>query len=247
VVWVETEGNQAANAGRFQKLAIPADQVLYPRVRGGDFRLESSDDMERLSETVAAVEPDLVVVDSLSGGLSAGDNSPATAKAFRELRKLAKTFQTCVLVVHHARKRAASGRSAEYGTDDARGTSTLAQHARSMLYLDEPNPAGDPGHIRVRHRKSNFGLKQPDFGMRIRKGRPVFSANPPVAPSGESMSARARELLPKWLRSGRKSVAFIKRKCREARISFEITKKVKKPLGIKSVKREGRGYWVLPE
>jgi RecA-family ATPase len=222
------------------------ERVVYPRAELGGFRLDAERDIQTLRETIAMTKPDLVIVDSLAGGLPSGDHTKAAKRAFRNLRALATQFRVAVLVVQHARKMPAATRRRDYELDDIRGSSELSFFARSVLGLDEPDCQGDPGHLRIRHLKSNFSVKQPPIGMRVEDYRPVFTAEPPTLPGAPTAMSRAMELLPEWLSDGSKPATWIKQACKTAGISYDTCKKAKTLLNIQSEKRKGKWFWVPP-
>ena len=236
IVWVETEGNQSLNQERFGNLKIPLDQIIFPRSSEGEFRLDNQKDMNTLHETIAEVKPKLVIIDSLSGGIATGSQSKAMTKVFRERRHLAKLFKVAIVVIHHTRKLPAGSRKRDYQLDDMRGASELGQFARSVIGLDEPNPLGGRGHIRVRHLKCNFAPRKPDFGMSIENGVPIFDIEPPVPPGADTMLSRVMEKIPQWLADGPRPSAWIKMKCEAAGISYDMAKKAKVLLNIQKEK-----------
>ncbi|MBW8003062.1 MAG: AAA family ATPase [Planctomycetes bacterium] len=247
IVWVETEGNQSLNQERFHKLGIPLDQIIFPQPSEGEFRLDNQKDMNTLQETIAEVRPKLVLIDSLSGGISTGSQSKTLARVFRELRQLAKRFNVAFVIIHHTRKLPASSRKRDYELNDMRGASELGQFARSVLGLDEPDSQGARGHIRIRHLKCNFAPRRPNIGMRISNGVPVFDKEPPVPPGAETMLSRAMDELPRWLEDGPKPSTWIKQNCESSGISYGIAKKAKVLLNIQKEKIGKHWFWKLPD
>lgn len=246
VVWVETEGNKPQHDNRFQKLGVPVDRVLYPDNKRDDFWLDDAADIQVLKETMARAKPELVIIDSLSGGLQGGDSGPAAVRALRELGVLASTFDVVVLVVHHTRKLSTAARRRDYELDDLRGASALGQLAKSVIGLDEPDPANNRGRMRVRHLKNNFNKPNLDFGMRFRNGRPVFMADAPVPPGTETMMSKALALLPSLLAKGPVLSTVIRSKCERVGISWDMAKKAKKRLSVVPVRVGQSWYWRMP-
>lgn len=95
-------------------------------------RLDLQDDRVRLSETVAALRPRLVVLDPFVRLHRIDENAAAeVAPLLANLRAMQRRYRTAVLLVHHARKGAAHAR----GGQALRGSSELHAWGDSNLYL----------------------------------------------------------------------------------------------------------------
>jgi hypothetical protein len=98
-----------------------------------------------LVKMVQKIRPALVVIDSLAGATATGETSLHGARALLSfLSSIARQANLAVLVIHHLRKRARSGRPSnlhQVVADDLRGSSHISAAARSVLAL---SPVGRP-------------------------------------------------------------------------------------------------------
>jgi hypothetical protein len=95
-------------------------------------RLDLADDQHRLADTVAALQPRLLVLDPLVRLHRIDENAAAeVAPLLAYLRELQRRFQLAVVLVHHARKGAGRMRAGQA----LRGSSELHAWGDSNLYL----------------------------------------------------------------------------------------------------------------
>jgi hypothetical protein len=125
VVRQRLEGIASAAQVCFQSL--PVEVITAPALR-----LDTTEDRQRLSNTVESLRPILLILDPLIR-LHRADENDATQMAvlLSYLRQLQRQFQLAVLVVHHARKDSNSSRPGQA----LRGSSELHGWGDSNLYM----------------------------------------------------------------------------------------------------------------
>lgn len=126
----------AATAGA-ELVELPIQVITAERIR-----LDSAHDRERLSATVAAHRPVLLILDPFIRLHAIDENASAeVAPLLAYLRSLERRYQVAVAVVHHARKAAGRMRSGQA----LRGSSEFHGWGDSNLYLRRtPGAAGSP-------------------------------------------------------------------------------------------------------
>ncbi len=101
-------------------------------------RLDLAADQERLTSTIAALRPALLILDPFVRLHRIDENASAdVAPLLAYLRDLQRRFQLAVVVVHHARKGAAHLRAGQA----LRGSSELHAWGDSNLYLRRHGPS----------------------------------------------------------------------------------------------------------
>lgn len=94
------------------------------------------DDRDRLVEMCHAIQPALIVVDSLSSISSKGENNVDDVRAVLGfLSQVAVDFETGMILVHHLRKRMPLPLIEELSADDFRGSGHIIAMARSVMGL----------------------------------------------------------------------------------------------------------------
>jgi hypothetical protein len=130
VVRERLAGIAAAANVAFDTLAV--DVITAPRVR-----LDDSADVARLRETVARVQPRLLVLDPFVRLHQRDENAVAeVAPLLATLRALQRRFASAVLLVHHTRKLPGAVRAGQ----TLRGSSELHAWGDSNLYLRRQGP-----------------------------------------------------------------------------------------------------------
>ena len=125
VVRRRLEGICSAAGVGFQSL--PVEVITTPTLR-----LDTPTDRERLTNTVQALQPRLLILDPLIRLHRLDENDACQIAALLSyLRQLQRAFQVAVLVVHHARKDAHSTRPGQA----LRGSSELHGWGDSNLYM----------------------------------------------------------------------------------------------------------------
>ena len=184
VVRQRLEGICAAARARLQELPIYV--ITAPRLL-----LDLPQDRERLRETVAALQPALLVLDPFIRLHRADENaSKEIAPLLGYLRELQREFQLAVLLVHHVRKRSAKDRPGQA----LRGSSDLHGWGDSNLYLRRH---GAQLVLSVEHRAAAAG---DDVTLELLADGPALAlgtrdATPPAAPQPASAPERVLQIL----------------------------------------------------
>jgi len=125
VVRQRLDGICSAAGVDFQSL--PVEVITAPTLR-----LDAPKDRERLSNTIQARQPHLLILDPLIRLHRLDENDASQiAGLLSYLRQLQRTFHVAVLVVHHARKDASATRPGQA----LRGSSELHGWGDSNLYM----------------------------------------------------------------------------------------------------------------
>ncbi len=154
---------------RLEGLARAADVdlrslALYV-ITAPTLRLDTDTDRERLEETVAAAHPRLLVLDPFIRLHAVDENAAGeVAPLLGYLRRLERSYETAVLLVHHVRKGAGKLRTGQA----LRGSSELHAWGDSNLYLRR---RGDTLRLSVEHRAA---ASPPDIFLNLpAAGRPL--------------------------------------------------------------------------
>ena len=120
-------GRDLFEGSRVDFQSLPVEVITAPTLR-----LDAPKDRERLTYTVQALQPRLLILDPLIRLHRVDENDASQiAGLLSYLRLLQRTFQVAVLVPHHARKDANSTRPGQA----LRGSSELHRLGDSNLYM----------------------------------------------------------------------------------------------------------------
>lgn len=160
VVWVETEASQQMLRQRSASMGLLRDHLIIPPFEGNDLMSQpdmGSEEHKRiLQEHIAGARPKLVVVDSLGGAHSRGENRIEDVRPMLDyLARLSRDYQFSMLGIHHLRKR---GPQEDWGAalERVRGSTAFIAYPRVVLGLDTM-PASDA--LKWAVIKSNIGRK----------------------------------------------------------------------------------------
>lgn len=160
--WVETESSQQLLNLRAVSMGIPRERIILPGFGGdllGQPDLMSQTDRDRMVALIKYNMPAMVVIDSLGGAHTRGENKVEEVRPMLDfLARLARDEDIAILAVHHLRKRSA-GEDIETTLDRVRGSSAFSAFARSVLAV-EPQPDNS---IKLRVIKANL----------VRKAHPI--------------------------------------------------------------------------
>ena len=125
------------------------DPYGQPATYGGLIDLSDPEQQALFEEMCEGLQPALVVVDSLAAATARGETSLEGARAILGfLSNVAREGNLALLVIHHLRKRARTGRAGRavrVAADDLRGSSHLSAAARSVMALSVVGGASAPG------------------------------------------------------------------------------------------------------
>lgn len=208
---------------------------------------------ERLRDAIRNFRADLLVIDPLQAYL--GDDADITN--FKKTRQLmqklsiwAATYNCAIVLIGHMTKKE-SNNSLYRGM----GSIDLVASARSVLqvYHDEEN-----SNIRyVKHVKSSLAPKGADIGFELTlegfkwleteatMQAEVKEENETVYPPMSSGDETIAGLLKEKLLEGQIRATDIQKYFTDLGIGIKPLKRVKKIMGIKSVRRRGQWYWEL--
>jgi hypothetical protein len=154
---------------------VPFDSLPVEVITAPSLRLDTPPDRQRLSQTIEALRPTLLILDPLIR-LHRVDENDATqiATLLSFLRELQRQFQLAVLLVHHARKDSHSSRPGQA----LRGSSELHGWGDSNLYMrrkgsqltlsTEHRAAPSQDHIPLQLTQSGTAV-----ALRVLEGAPV--------------------------------------------------------------------------
>jgi hypothetical protein len=154
----------------------------------------ASTDRDRLTEMVYALEPALIVVDSLSSITSGGENAVDDIREVLGFLNQVAQIQPCaLLLIHHLRKRSAAlPASDELTIDDFRGSSHIIAMSRSVLGLSRVRTGRERdrnGPRRLEVVKTNLGPAPEPLGVTF---EPLGAPRSSVASSAGSPDAGVR-------------------------------------------------------
>src|SRR6266545_2745741 len=137
---------RARLVGIAQAAGVAFDTLDIQVITAPTVRLDLPEDQHRLRETVALLQPTLLVLDPFVRLHRIDENAAAeVAPVLAYLRDLERHFHTAVLLVHHARKGAGHARAGQA----LRGSSELHAWGDSNLYLRR---RGDTLCLAIEHR-----------------------------------------------------------------------------------------------
>jgi len=238
---LETESFRGSYAERLGTLGVGNDDVVLPTL--GEAEPTAIPDLLKHARVIEALALEhgvkAIVVDSLSGGHALDENSAEMRAVLRELSALAASVGVPVVVVHHLRKRSLY-ETAEVSLDRIRGSSAIAQFARSILGLSVPDR--DAGTVLVEALKSSFCARPPSLGFRISESGIEFVV-PPEPYRVEGVGERAVAFLRMALADGARSRVDLLALATEEGISRATFDRAKEAAGVVSVD----GKWTLSQ
>jgi hypothetical protein len=200
VLFVDAEGPPALLNHRAQAWGVDRSRLflLRPPDPGGAIDLADMRQQLLLIEMMRDLRPALIVVDSLAAATARAETSLQGARALLgNLAAIAHVGQLGLLLIHHLRKPAATGRTParRVTAADLRGSSHLAAAARSILALSSPvvsaPTASGPGLASASPQSPESGTDSPAFASDATPSAPEATAAPdsttPAPPSPESV------------------------------------------------------------
>ena len=252
-VWVDMEHILRVLIERAKRFGIEKE-ILIPRLPVED-RLgwyipspETEEGYSVLEEICVRCKPNLIVIDSLGGAFQGDENSKKeTAQFLKKLSVLADRYNVALVLIHHLRKKSPFSPSSSVDLDKIRGSSSIAQFVRSVIWLDKPDPR-QPDVVRVVQAKP-LDKRPESFGFRIIDGELSFG-EAPEAPSERKEPSRmeqAIEFLKDFLSNGEKPSKEVYEAGKEAGFAKRTLKRAKEKLGITAEKQGSQWYWKLPQ
>lgn len=138
VIYVDAEAAQVITKERCLNMDIPMDRVYVPNL-GNDMLaqpdLADESHREQLWNMVEEVEPALIVIDSMGGIKSGGENKKEEMQPIMlYLTRLVQNRNCAILVLHHLNKTKREEHE-EIALANLRGSSVIAQFARSVMFI----------------------------------------------------------------------------------------------------------------
>lgn len=138
-VWVDTEASQQILKVRAGLMKIDKTKVFIPVINGdilSQANLGFEQDREQIINLVEGVEPEVLVLDSLGGSHTRGENKVEDIRPILEfLALLARDYQMAVIAVHHLNK-SREGESPEVSLYRIRGSTVIPAYCRSIIALE---------------------------------------------------------------------------------------------------------------
>ena len=148
VIWVETEAGQQLLMERSEAMNTDRKQIFIPSFDGDILTqpdLMEPGHQERITNLVKVKHPALVVVDSLGGAHTRGENKIEEVRPLLAyLAQLARDEDVAVVMVHHLRKRSMN-EDLVVTLDRVRGSSGITAFARSIIAIERMR--GDNGSM----------------------------------------------------------------------------------------------------
>lgn len=138
VIFVDAEAAQVITKERCINMDIPLDRVFVPNL-GNDMLaqpdLSEESHREQLANMVEEVKPALIVIDSMGGIKSGGENKKEEMQPIMlYLTRLVQNRNCGILVLHHLNKTKREEHE-EIALANLRGSSVIAQFARSVMFV----------------------------------------------------------------------------------------------------------------
>lgn len=156
VIWVDTESAQQILKVRAGTMRMDKSKVFIPVIDGdllSRANLGASQDREQIINVIEGTEPDLLILDSLAGSHTRGENKIEDIRPIMEfLATLARDYQIGVLVVHHLNKER-KDEMAEVSLGRIRGSTGITGYCRSIFVVERSNDS-----IKIRVIKSNLAM-----------------------------------------------------------------------------------------
>lgn len=155
VIWIDTEATQQLLNIRAKRMLVDRSRVHIP-VIDGDMLSQADigvvEHREQIINLVEAIKPEALVLDSLGGAHSRGENKTEDIKPVMEfLALLARDYKMASIIIHHLNKGHAQ-ESPEVSLYRIRGSTVIPALARSIIALERVTDETN----RMRVMKSNL-------------------------------------------------------------------------------------------
>ena len=208
---------------------------------------------ERIRRAIADFNAKLLIIDPVQAYLGDADISNASGmrKMLRELSIWAGMYDCAIVLIGHLNKKQSSK-----DLYRSLGSIDLIAAARSVLQIEEVSD--EPGIMTIHHVKSSLAPKGRDLFFTIDHDRCIqwierdqsdempTSEELGVSIMKMSKQAQAAEVLKVLLKDEPMKSSEVQALFKRENISEKTLLLTKKNLGIRSVKRDGVWYWLLP-
>lgn len=166
VIFVDAESAQVITKERCINMGINMERVYVPNL-GNDMLaqpdLSNKEHKEQIYNMVDELRPDLIVVDSLGGAKSGGENAKEDMQpVMLWLTKLMQNKGCALTVIHHLNKGMREEKE-EIALSRLRGSTTIAQFARSVMFIGKK-----PNGTKLWIGKSNVAKAPEPFSVEMR-------------------------------------------------------------------------------
>lgn len=155
VIWIDTEASQQLLRMRARKMNIDRSSISIPIIDGdilGQVDIMNDRHREVIINMITDLKPSLMVVDSLGGAHTRGENKfEEIAPIMKFCALVARDENIGALLTHHLNK-GQMGESPEVSLYRIRGSTAIPQFARSIMALEKINE----NEIKLRMIKSNL-------------------------------------------------------------------------------------------
>jgi len=251
VVWVPCEGFVGDHADKWRKLRIPPRVVMLSDDKGVyKLRLDSYQDRKFLDESLQALKDETggevvaVVIDSIRGMQSMGENDPKLAGIMSEVNSIVcdRHKACCIYIAHHKKGKT------EKRSDLLSGTTGISSSVRAVYALEKisecvcriiPDKGNTLGHNPKTYRSI---LIEDDEGFKI-----VISED--ADQLDQTKAGKAEEFLIGMFRNqGKIKATEVYEKGAYQGLSGSTIRKAKVILGIDSKRDEPSGpfFWIWP-
>ncbi|MHA1587462.1 MAG: AAA family ATPase [Candidatus Thorarchaeota archaeon] len=243
VCLLETESMRSEYGRRLTRMGLKDDDGLvlpYREEEGKWYVPKLPGDLEELVEPfIEDGNPWVLVVDSLSGAHQMRENDSEMRTLLQALSGFADKHSIPVIAMHHLNKKKGQDRGL-LATERVRGSSTIAQFARSIVGLEQPT---QDGRIHVHSLKSTFARKPDPFGFRITEMGTLEICEPPEVKKSRATIYYAKEFLQDLLaKEGAMKASAVIASGLEEGFGETMLRRAREKLHVIS----DRGKWKLP-
>lgn len=203
IIWVDTESSQQLLALRSKAMKMDRKRIAVPVIDGdilSQLDIGNPEHRQVILDLIDGFQPIMLVVDSLSGSHSRGENKIEDIKPVMEfLSAVARDKAIAVVAIHHLNK-GRENESAEITLYRLRGSTAIPANCRSIIGL-EPYGIEENRKIKMRMIKTNLAPFQEPLSLRIinnPNGNEIidFLCEPYVPPPPKRMK---KELCADWV------------------------------------------------
>lgn len=246
VIWLDTEGSDLITYKRMLEWGINPQDIIKPRV-GDDLLngvlLDTPQGLEALEREIILHLPRLVVIDTLRGAHTQKErDDDAMQSLLKTLATFAARYRCAMLINHHITKKHPAENLNVITLDRVRGSSVIANMARVILAIDQPDPENDRRRVQVI--KCNLAPKAAPLGMDIDTQGLTFTEHAPGEPPRDTTFNRAIEFLKARLANGPDLTNVLEADAKEQGISVATLNRARKLLRVVSLGKSASGWLV---
>lgn len=150
IVWIDTEASQQLLRIRSRKMDIIRENVIVTSIDGDmltQIDILNDEHKEAIANLIREIKPELVVLDSLGGSHSGGENKVEDiAPIMKFFANLARDVPTCILMTHHLNK-GRQDESVEISLSRIRGSTSIPQYTRTIIAVEKIDTESIKMHV----------------------------------------------------------------------------------------------------